>query len=83
MTTTLRRWVCLACRSTRYLKGDSFARGREEGTEWERNTDIACMFQSGALKDLELKWRNGSYRSNGGNNIDQNRVIVRYTLPVL
>jgi len=68
---------------TRYLKGDNFARGREEGTEWERNTDIAYVFQSGALKNLELKWRNGSYRSNGGNNIDQNRVIVSYTLPLL
>jgi len=68
---------------TRYLKGDNFARGREEGTEWERNTDIAYVFQSGALQNLELKWRNGSYRSNGGNNIDQNRVIVSYTLPLL
>lgn len=68
---------------TRYLKGDNFARGREEGTEWERNTDIAYVFQSGALKNLELKWRNGSYCSNGGNNIDQNRVIVSYTLPLL
>jgi hypothetical protein len=68
---------------TRYLKGDNFARGREGGTEWERNTDIAYVFQSGALKNLELKWRNGSYRSNGGNNIDQNRVIVSYTLPLL
>lgn len=68
---------------SRYLKGDNFARGAKEGTEWERNTDIAYVFQSGALKNLELKWRNGSYRSNGGNEIDQNRVIVSYTLPLL
>jgi hypothetical protein len=68
---------------TRYLKGDNFARGNKEGTEWERNTDIGYAFQSGPLKNLELKWRNGSYRSNGGNNIDQNRVIVSYTLPLL
>ena len=68
---------------TRYLQGDNFARGAKEGTEWERNTDIAYVFQSGALKNLELRWRNGTYRSNGGNNIDQNRVIVSYTLPLL
>lgn len=67
---------------TRYLKGDNFDRGAEEGTEWERNTDIAYTIQSGSLKNLELKWRNGSYRSNGGNEIDQNRVIVSYTLPL-
>lgn len=68
---------------TRYLQGDNFTRGAKEGTEWERNTDIGYAFQTGALKNLELKWRNGSYRSNGGNNIDQNRVIVSYTLPLL
>ena len=68
---------------TRYLKGDDFARGAKEGTEWERNSDIGYAFQAGVLKNLELKWRNGSYRSNGGNNIDQNRVIVSYTLPLL
>jgi hypothetical protein len=68
---------------TRYLKGDNFARGAKEGTEWERNTDIGYTVQTGALKNLELKWRNGSYRSNGGNDIDQNRVIVSYTLPLL
>ncbi|MHA6575972.1 OprD family porin [Pseudomonas yamanorum] len=70
---------------TRYLKGDNFVRTRTlEGTEWERNTDIGYVFQSGALKNLEVKWRNGTYRSNGsGSDIDQNRFIVSYTLPLL
>ena len=70
---------------TRYLKGDNFMRaGGVEGTEWERNTDIGYVFQSGALKNLGVKWRNGTYRSNGsGNDIDQNRFIVSYTLPLL
>lgn len=70
---------------TRYLKGDNFERSKGvEGTEWERNTDIGYVFQSGALKNLGVKWRNGTYRSNGkGNDIDQNRFIVSYTLPLL
>ncbi|MBT2372538.1 OprD family porin [Pseudomonas fluorescens] len=70
---------------TRYLKGNNFERSRGvEGTEWERNTDIGYVFQSGALKNLEVKWRNGTYRSNGsGSDIDQNRFIVSYTLPLL
>jgi hypothetical protein len=70
---------------TRYLKGDNFERSPGvEGTEWERNTDIRYAFQSPALKNLDVAWRNGSYRSNGsGNDIDQNRLIVSYTLPLL
>ncbi|ACO81027.1 outer membrane porin [Azotobacter vinelandii CA] len=68
---------------TRYLRGDNFDRGAKEGREWERNTDIAYVFQSGSLKNLGLKWRNGTYRSNGGSDIDQNRVIVSYTIPLL
>ncbi|WP_263263980.1 OprD family porin [Pseudomonas sp. RIT-PI-S] len=70
---------------TRYLRGDHFQRtARLEGTEWERNTDIAYTVQSGPLKNLDLRWRNGSYRSNGtGNDIDQHRVIISYTIPLL
>lgn len=68
---------------TRYLRGDNYMRGRVEAKEWERNTDIAYAFQSGPLKNLELRWRNGSYRSGGSNDIDQNRVIVSYTIPLL
>lgn len=70
---------------TRYLRGDHFQRTANlEGTEWERNTDIAYTVQGGPLKNLELRWRNGSYRSNGtGNDIDQHRVIVSYTIPLL
>jgi hypothetical protein len=70
---------------TRYLKGDNFQRSNGvAGTEWERNTDIGYVFQSGALKNLAVKWRNGTYRSNDkGNDIDQNRFIVSYTLSLL
>lgn len=70
---------------TRYLKGDNFVRTRGvEGTEWERNTDIGYVFQTGRLKNLSVKLRNGTYRSNGsGSDIDQNRFIVSYTLPLL
>ncbi|SDV11613.1 OprD family porin [Pseudomonas mucidolens] len=70
---------------TRYVKGDNFERSRGvEGTEWERDTDIGYVFQSGTLKNLGVKWRNATYRSNGsGNDVDQNRFIVSYTLPLL
>jgi hypothetical protein len=70
---------------TRYVKGDNFRYSNgAKGTEWERNTDIRYAFQSNALKNLDVAWRNGTYRSNGnGNDIDQNRLIVNYSLPLL
>ncbi len=72
---------------SRYAKGWDFRRtvnGRSNGTEWERDTDIAYVFQSGPLRNLGLQWRNATARSNGtGNDIDENRFIVNYTLPLL
>ena len=71
---------------TRYLTGDDIdlGAGNADGKEWERNTDIAYVFQDGALKNLGVKWRNASLRStNFGNDVDENRLIVSYTLPLL
>jgi len=68
---------------TRYLRGDDFdGPGGRSGHEWERNTDIGYVFQKGALKNFGVKLRNGTYRSTG-NNIDQTRFILSYTLPLL
>ncbi|MEL7558549.1 OprD family porin [Stutzerimonas chloritidismutans] len=67
---------------TRYVTGDDFGAGGN-GKEWERDTDIAYVFQDGALKNLGVKWRNGTYRSNSTRDIDQNRLIVSYTIPLM
>jgi len=69
---------------TRYLSGDNVDRGAglSEGKTWERNMDIAYVVQSGPLKNVGLKWRNASTRSNVGSDIDENRLIVSYTLPI-
>ncbi|WP_298186078.1 OprD family porin [uncultured Pseudomonas sp.] len=70
---------------TRYLTGDNVDRGRNlsEGKEWERNTELMYVFQEGALKNLGVRWRNAAVRSNFANDIDENRLIVSYTLPLL
>ncbi|WP_222908545.1 OprD family porin [Pseudomonas sp. DNDY-54] len=71
---------------TRYVTGDNFNFGTDtgrNGKEWERNTDIGYVFQEGALKNLGVKWRNGTYRSNSTKDIDQNRLIVSYTIPLM
>jgi hypothetical protein len=66
----------------RYVTGDNFGTDGK-GKEWERNTDIAYVFQEGALKNLGVKWRNGTYRSNTNREIDMNRLIVSYTIPLM
>lgn len=70
---------------TRYLTGDNVDRGRglSEGREWERNTELMYVFQEGVLKNLGVRWRNASVRSNFANDIDENRLIVSYTLPLM
>ncbi|WP_282338796.1 OprD family porin [Pseudomonas sp. PS02288] len=68
---------------TRYLRGDNFELANGATREWERDTDIQYTFQSGALKNLAVRWRNGTYRSGGDQDIDQNRLIVSYTIPLL
>jgi len=68
---------------TRYTDGRHVkAGGISNGREWERDTDIAYVIQSGPLKNLSLRWRNLTFRSGNGLNtaIDENRLIVGYTL---
>ena len=66
---------------TRYVKGDNveLAGQSGEGREWERNTELQYVFQSGALKNLGIRWRNATFRSNFTRDIDENRLIVSYT----
>lgn len=75
---------------TRYLTGDNFEVGaQDDAKQWERNTDIAYTFQEGPLKNLNVKWRNATSRNNfvnsggRGSNIDENRLIVSYTIPLM
>jgi feruloyl esterase len=67
---------------TRYLSGDNVDRGAglSEGKTWERDTDIAYVVQSGPLKNFGLRLRNASTRSNIGSDLDENRLIVSYSL---
>ncbi len=70
---------------TRYLSGDNIDRGVgvSEGKEWERDIDVTYTFQEGALKNLSVRWRNAMVRDNFDRNIDENRLIVSYTLPLM
>lgn len=66
---------------TRYVNGDNAqVAGSNTGKEWERDTDIGYVIQSGSLKNLGVKLRNATVRSNFGNDLDETRLIVSYTL---
>ncbi|MGH8347907.1 MAG: OprD family porin [Pseudomonas sp.] len=78
--------------NVRYVKGDqvdpehvSTVKARAlrasggEGNEWERTTDISYVIQSGTFKNVSVRWRNSTMRSNFTAPADENRVIVGYT----
>ncbi|WP_439858941.1 OprD family porin [Pseudomonas sp. MBLB4136] len=66
---------------SRYVSGDNVRVGaRNDGKEWERNTDIAYVVQQGPLQNLGIRWRNASVRSNFGNDLNENRLILSYSL---
>lgn len=69
---------------SRYVRGDQAdaATASGGGQEWERNTDVGYVFQTGALKNVGVKWRNAAYRSSFARGADENRLIVSYTLPI-
>lgn len=73
---------------TRYVSATNIeaANGSyDDGKEWERDTDIVYTLQDGTLKGLRFHLRNVTYRAESrvGTDVDENRVIVSYTLPLL
>ncbi|NLD14324.1 MAG: OprD family porin [Gammaproteobacteria bacterium] len=73
---------------TRYVRGSNIAdaNGRHQGKNWERDTDVRYVIQSGAAKDLSLHLRNATYRANdaaGNPDVNEVRFIVEYPLSIL
>ncbi len=68
---------------TRYVAGSDIHSGAvRDGREWERDTDIGYIVQSGPLKGVNVRWRNVTFRSGNGltQDLDENRLIVGYTM---
>jgi hypothetical protein len=64
----------------RYIKGGNVDTGRGfEGKDYERDLDIGYVVQSGPLKNLAVRVRNATARSNYRTDIDENRLIFNYT----
>jgi len=66
----------------RYLRGDQYALHGEEGREWERDLDVSYVVQDGPWKNLGIRWRNATMRSDIAGDIDENRLILSYSIPL-
>lgn len=65
----------------RYVQGDNVkTTGNFEGREWERDLDIGYVVQSGPLKNVSVLFRNAAVRSNYRSDVNENRLILNYTL---
>ena len=67
----------------RTSRGAALRAGGEDGKEWERATDLTYTVQGGPLKNLSLRWRNATNRSNYADSADENRVILSYQIKFL
>ncbi|CAI8781881.1 Porin-like protein NicP [Pseudomonas sp. IT-196MI5] len=67
---------------SRYVSGDNIKlKNGDEGKEWERDSEIKYVVQSGALKDVAVRLRNATYRSNySARDADEVRLLVSYSV---
>ncbi|MBD9504543.1 outer membrane porin, OprD family, partial [Pseudomonas sp. PDM17] len=67
---------------TRYVNGDHIALANGgEGKEWERDIELKYIVQTGTFKDLSLRLRNSTYRTNyekWARDVDEVRLIASY-----
>ena len=72
---------------TRYVSGDNIKvpGSLHEGREWERDSELKYVAQSGTFKDVSLRLRNATYRSNYqkiARDMDETRLIVSYNFSI-
>jgi len=66
---------------TRYISGDNVSRAEGgEGKEWERNSELKYVVQGGPLKNVAVRLRNATFRSNFARDADEVRLLVSYSV---
>ena len=80
---------------TSYVRGTNIANTvagveRNNGKNWERDTEAKYVLQSGAAKDLAFRLRQATYRGNDAahtaadtTDVNEVRLIVEYPLSIL
>lgn len=73
---------------TRYVNGDNIkvAGSDSEGKEWERDSEVKYVVQAGTFKDVSVRLRNATFRSNYekfARDVDETRLILSYNFSVL
>mgnify|MGYP001211621081 CR=1 FL=1 len=68
--------------SVQYVRGFDINAAGSNHKEWERDTRLDYVFQTGPLKGLGLTWMYGVWRGNDATDYDENRLIANYTLSV-
>ncbi|WP_236188608.1 OprD family porin [Pseudomonas paraglycinae] len=73
---------------TRYVNGDHIKvpGSDQEGKEWERDSELKYVIQNGTFKDVSLRLRNATYRTNYekfARDVDETRLILSYNFSVL
>jgi len=66
-----------------YLKGDNIDSAQGSLTEWERDIALTYVVQGGPFKGVGIAWRNAALRSDSISDIDQNRLILSYSIPLI
>ncbi|WP_426114969.1 OprD family porin [Pseudomonas sp. DSP3-2-2] len=73
---------------TRYVSGDHIKvlGSEQEGKEWERDSELKYVVQGGTFRDVSLRLRNATYRTNYekfARDVDETRLVVSYNFSVL
>lgn len=68
----------------RYVRGSDVRTGRGfEGEDSERDIDLSYTVRNGPLKDVSLRLRHAVAHANYRTDIDENRVVVSYTMKLI
>lgn len=66
-----------------YFSGDDIDAAGSDKREWERNFRVDYTMQGGLLKGVGLSWQSATFRGNDARDLEENRLVVNYSIPLL
>ncbi|MFC0708879.1 OprD family outer membrane porin, partial [Azorhizophilus paspali] len=68
--------------SLAYVSGDDIDAAGSDNKEWERNFRVDYAVQNGLFKGVGIAWLNAANRGNDVRDMDENRLMLTYSLPL-